>query len=1338
MAVEPAEAANQFKTRIINCLSISNMNILNKKYEGIAIIGMAGRFPGANNISEFWSNLCQGVESITFFKDEEIDRSVSPKSINHPNYVKARGILKGADKFDAGFFGINKLEAEIMDPQHRIFLELAWQALENAGYVPDHYDGLIGVFAGMGNNAYLTNNVNAHSDRISAFNAFQTMLANEKDYLATRVSFKLNLSGPSLSIYTACSTSLVTVCQACDSLFGYQCDMALAGGISIFTPQNCGYLYENGMIASKDGHCRPFDAKANGTVFGNGGGIVVLKRLENALEDGDQIYAVIRGTALNNDGADKMSFTAPSIKGQAEVITMAMANAEVDPGSISYVETHGTATNLGDPIEIEALTQALRTGTDKTNFCKIGSVKGNCGHLDAAAGIAGLIKTTLALYHKKIPPSINYDQPNPKIDFAKSPFVVNNLLSEWKTNGGPKRAGVSSFGIGGTNAHVILEESPPLNPIGKSRPSHLILLSARSGEALDTAAKNLKKFIADRPGISIPDLSYTLQVGRKAFSYRGMMVCHDSKDALDKLNGPSPKFFKTRSIAEGSPEVVFMFPGQGAQFVNMGLSLYNYEPVFRRIVDQCAEILSHPLRRDIRDLIYPDAVDHYKAVKNLNKTCFNQPALFIIEYALAKLWEHWGVKPSAMIGHSAGAYVAACLSGVFKLEDALLTVAERGKLMQSKAKEKSISIALPAEAVRKRIKGNLSIAAINGSNLCVVSGPEEDVDRFEDRLLKEGVEYKKLKKSHAFHSNIMDPVVEQFKKWLKSIQLCPPATPIVSDVTGEWITSEQAVDPEYWAKHLTKTVLFSKALKKLREKPDRIFLEVGPGNTAVKLARSHPKRGYRQTAISTLTISTDNHVEWEAVLEAIGHLWLSGVSLDWGKFYENENRRRVPLPTYPFERKSYYLETINADCLVYDHEQFIAQETPEDLILSNSFSTLKSEFIFETETGLKKNCSFSEQLLAEIWQKVIPNIENVNSQDNFFELGGDSLIAVQLFSEVEARTGINLPLTTLISSPTLEKLAWKLESSSTPKLEFLRNKFIARSEKRICLGKEQGQKNEEGISELLHFLVPLQPKGSKPPLFSVHAIGGSVLNYSAFIPYLEQDQPLYGIQARGVDGISAPFPDIETMAQSYINEIRTVQPHGPYCLGGGSMGGMIALEMAQRLLKDGEEIALLIMFDTQGPHTNYNSEFYGRGLLKRRQWYNKTKKNSVGKTIKKVIMWLQLDLRKRNKLIRCELQRMLKKPLDHNLRYWYLEQRHTSILKRYTPQPYKRKITMFRACPTSDKEDYEPEHGWKEIARAGIKVFEFPGEHFSFIEEPAVGKQLNTCLKESHLKIIQN
>lgn len=879
----------------------------NDSVQGVAIIGTAGRFPGANNVSAFWQNLRAGVEAIASLSDEELlSLGVEPALLENPNYVRAKGVLADIDLFDAAFFGYSPREAEITDPQQRLFLESAWSALEDAGYDPEAYTGAIGVYAGAGWNSYLLFNLASHPHLLEPELGHQTLLGNEKDNLCTRVSYKLNLKGPSITVQTGCSTSLVAIALAFQALLTYQCDMALAGGVSVTIPQG-GYLYHSGGIFSPDGHCRAFDAKAEGTVIGSGVGVVVLKRLEDALADGDNIYAVIRGASVNNDGSLKAGYTAPSIEGQASAIVEAHAIAGIRPESITYIETHGTGTTLGDPIEVAALTKAFRSGTAKKVFCALGSVKTNIGHLDAAAGVAGLIKTTLALGHKQIPPSLNFEEANPRIDFANSPFYINTSLIEWPTQGEARRAGVSSFGLGGTNAHLIVEEAPVMERSTETRWPQVLLLSAKTGEALENITTGLTDHLLEHTDLELADVAYTLQVGRRAFAHRRVLVCDDVSDAVAALRARDPQRVFTR-ISESDASVTFMFSGQGAQYVNMARELYETEPTFRLHAKTCLDLLESEHGLSLSHILYPCGEDLERSAELLKQTENAQPALFTIEYALARMWMSWGLKMRAAIGHSIGEYVAATIAGVFSVEEALSLVAERGRLIQRLPGGAMLAVPLAEAEVSPLLGSDLSLAAVNEPASCVVSGCAEAVAAFEQRLASEGVGGRYLHTSHAFHSKMMEPALAPFAERLKQVRLTPPHTPFISNLTGTWITDAEATDPDYWVRHLRQTVRFADGLKELLADDKSILLEVGPGRTLSQLAKRHPGFQGARPVFSSLRHPQEQQSDLTFLLKTLGQLWLSGVGVDWTEFNRHARRRRVSLPTYAFDRQRYWIE----------------------------------------------------------------------------------------------------------------------------------------------------------------------------------------------------------------------------------------------------------------------------------------------------------------------------------------------------------------------------------------------------------------------------------------------
>jgi len=872
--------------------------------QAIAIVGLAARFPDARNLDDFWRNVRDGVESLETLGDAELDAAGVPVNVrSNPQFVRKGTTLEGALLFDAGFFGLSPREAQILDPQHRIFLECAWEALEHAGHAPGMTEKSVGVYAGSSMNTYLLAQIMRDSALMEAAGGYQLMLGNDKDFLCTRVSYKLDLHGPSMNIQTACSTSLVAVEVACRALQAGECDMALAGGISVNFPQRAGYLYQDGMIFSPDGHCRPFDEGASGTRAGAGAGIVVLKRLADALADRDTIHAVIRGAAINNDGAGKAGYTAPSIDGQVEVVATAQALAGVDPRSIGYIEAHGTGTPLGDPIEIAALTRVFRAATSDVGFCRLGSLKANLGHLDAAAGVAGLIKMVLALEHKEFPPLVNFRSSNPQLGLDQSPFTASARGSAWSRDDGPRRAGVSSFGIGGTNAHVVLEEAPNIPCSASPRDQHLLVLSARTELALEKATANLADYLEGQPDVALSDVAWTLQVGRQAFPHRRTVVAQDAPGAVQALRRPRQAPVLTGSHRGGARPVAFLFSGQGSQHAGMGAALYDSEPQYRDSVDHCAALLQPHLGLDIRKILFANDGDAL-----VNETRYAQPALFCTEYALAKLWMHWGVSPQVMVGHSIGEYVAAQLAEVFSLADALAVVAARGRLMQALPPGTMAAVHLPAGELAPLLGRGVEIAAENAPGLCTISGPAEPVADLLRRLEARGAECRPLRTSHAFHSSMMDSALPPFAHVLRDLTLSRPTIPYISNVTGTWITAEQATNPDYYPAHLRQPVRFEAGVRSLAADPSLFFLEVGPGNALATLTRATLGQERANFIASSLSHPRRKDGDMRMMLDAAGRLWLSGVTLSWQDMQDGGAPRRVPLPTYPFERTLYAVD----------------------------------------------------------------------------------------------------------------------------------------------------------------------------------------------------------------------------------------------------------------------------------------------------------------------------------------------------------------------------------------------------------------------------------------------
>ncbi|SCL28940.1 type I polyketide synthase [Micromonospora inyonensis] len=874
--------------------------------EPIAIVGLAARLPGAADVHEFWRNLVDGVESVTTFtREEQLARGATVDEVDDPSWVHKAPVLKAFDEFDAGLFGMTARETEITDPQHRIFLESCYTALQDAGYDPGRYDGAVGVYAGTGGNLYLQLHVSKNKRVGGALHsAVSVATGNSPNYVATNVSYRLDLRGPSLTVHTACSTSLVAFHLACESLRNGECDMALAGGVNVEMPHGVGFMGMEGFT-SPDGRCRPFDAAANGTVWGSGVGVTVLKRLSDAVADGDTIRAVVRGNAINNDGAGKVGFTAPSVDGQMEAVAQAVELAGVDPRTITYVEAHGTGTAMGDPIEVAALSAVYGRDTDERGWCGIGSVKSNIGHLSQPSGIVSVIKAVLAMEHGLIPPTINYETPNPAIDFADTPFYVTNTLTKWDNDAGPRRAGVSSFGIGGTNAHVVLEEAPAAARVDRRiRPAHLLHVSAKTPTALDTALTRLADHLAtttDGGPELLADVAHTLRVGRKEYPHRATVVATDLPDAVTALRTPRRR---QGGVADGAaPRVAFLFSGQGSQYAGMGAQLYAEEPAFAAVVDECAELLRPELGLDLRDLILGRDP---AAGEKLTETRYTQPALFVVEYALALLWQSTGVRPAAMVGHSIGEYAAATVAGVFTLPDALRVVAARGRLMQSLPAGAMLAVNLAESVVAETLPDGLSVATVNGPGTCVVAGPADAVAAYaETRRGK----CKPLRTSHAFHSPMMEPILAEFTALMATVELRRPTVPFLSNVTGTWITDAQATDPAYWAAHLRQPVRFGACVATLLAEGVWSLVECGPGKQLANLARMQVAKASPEqralTPLGSLPGPTEDTGDLATFLATAGALWCTGVGV---RLDGDPAARRVPLPTYPFERKRYWID----------------------------------------------------------------------------------------------------------------------------------------------------------------------------------------------------------------------------------------------------------------------------------------------------------------------------------------------------------------------------------------------------------------------------------------------
>jgi phthiocerol/phenolphthiocerol synthesis type-I polyketide synthase E len=1085
--------------------------------DAVAIVGMAGKFPGARDLDAFWQNLRAGVDSVRRLDRAELAALGVPAAVaEDPAFVPAVALPPGIEELDAPFFGISHREAELMDPQHRLFLECAWEALESAGYAPETFGGDVAVFGGTSTSTYLVFNIAGNPRLAGVADPLQLIVGNAVDSLTTRVSFKLDLRGPSHAVQCACSTALVAVHQACDSLLAQQCDLALAGAVSINVAQRAGYFWQPDSILSSDGRCRAFDAAAGGTVFGGGVGMVALRRLDDALAAGDPVRAVIRGSAVNNDGAAKAGYSAPSVEGEARAIAEALAVACVDADSIGYLEAHGTGTALGDPVEVRALHRVFRAATARRGFCALGTVKSNIGHLDVAAGIAGLIKAVLVLEHREIPPSVHFERPNPRIDFAEGPFYVNRELAPWPAGEAPRRAGVSAFGFGGTNAHLVLEEAPARRRPGPagvertgSRPARLLLLSARTAPALAQAAQRLAAHLRRVPEVDLGDVAWTLAAGRRVFAHRRMLVCATAAEAAAALDGAAtaaavpPDATAVDPAAPRRRAIAFLFPGQGAQHPGMARELYRAEPVFRAELDRCAELLVPHLGLDLRQVLYPEAARPALATDGgeeaaqppaagggeeaarLAETSLAQPALFAVEYALAQLWRSWGVEPQAMMGHSVGEYVAACLAEVLSLRDALALVAARGRAIAALPAGAMLAVALSEDEIAARLAApglpaGLALAAINGERRVVVAGPPDAVAALARRLAGEGVEARPLHTSHAFHSPAMAAAAAPFRQALARIRLAAPVIRFISNVTGTWIEPAEATSHDYWVRHLLAPVRFAAGLARLAADPDRVLLEVGPGHTLTTLARQSAGR----PALSSLPHPRDPGSDYQHLLGTAGHLWLAGQRLDAEAVYRGQGRMRLALPTYPFERQRYWIEPPSsaaaygvlaagagagtADAATArtaastgpgaadagpggeDARAGAADAGPggEDARAGAADAGLgavaeptaaarpSSPGVGERrpDGGLAlhprpplPNAFVAldgelEERVAAVWREVL-GVAEVGRHDSFLDLGGDSLLATRLMARLRQELAVELPIERLFEKPTVAAVA---------------------------------------------------------------------------------------------------------------------------------------------------------------------------------------------------------------------------------------------------------------------------------------------------------------------------
>ncbi len=1017
----------------------------------IAVIGMSGRYPKCDNLQQFWEILRDGKDALSDLEDSDLDAMGIPSQLyQDPDYVKRGSKLPHADSFDAEFFGFIPREAASTDPQTRVFLETCYEALESAGYDPLQMDAPVGVFAGSAANDYAS--LQSLPDPSDPTSAFEQLIGREKDFLATRVAHRLNLKGPALTLQTACSTSLVAIHQAIQSLLSYESTVCLAGGVTLSFRTNGGYLYQEGMILSPDGRCRAFDANASGTSLGQGCGVVVLKRLAEAVADGNHILAVVRGSAVNNDGADKIGYTAPSESGQAEVITMAHQLAEVESDTIGYIEAHGTGTKLGDPIEIAALSRAFAPGTQRRQYCAIGSVKTNFGHTDTAAGVTGFMKAVLSLYHKKLLPNLHFQEANPAIGFDETPFYVSDKLQDWPSADTPRRAGVSSFGIGGTNAHMILEEAPAIASKNDVTGAQLLPLSARTPESLDHAVANLHTFLKTDEVVRLGDVSHTLRHGRASFPHRATLVVQHNSDTQ-----AYEVFSHKDSIGEkpvAPPRLVWMYSGQGSQYAGMCAQLYADSQVFKSAIDICAELFKPHLETDIRTLMF--TIDDAERSEQLSETRFTQPALFCIEYAMSCHLTATGATPDAVIGHSIGEFAAAVQAGIMSLQDAVYAVSQRASLMQSMDTGSMLSVALSVDELTPLLPKGLIIAVENTPELSVVAGPDTLIQQFQTHMESSGHTANHVRTSHAFHTPMMNMAAERFLEIMQQITLTAPVIPMTSNITGEWMTSAEATSPEYWASQITSRVRFSRCLataSTLDPATEKlVLLETGPGRVLAGLARAHPDIDPRRISIAH-AVKHPSDVAPDSVftLQAVGKLWASGVELDWDAIQDTSGYRKTPLPTYPFDRKRHWAPEVSH---VMELPQFQPQNTPSNAVATPvpSVEALAGQSVANmvaigassdntTLTNEPPQTLKRTEHLLELLREMLVELSGIEAEaidvdSTFTQSGFDSLFMTQLATEVKKRFKVTVTQRQLFEDASTLSLLAQLLDNELPAEQF--------------------------------------------------------------------------------------------------------------------------------------------------------------------------------------------------------------------------------------------------------------------------------------------------------------
>lgn len=1315
----------------------------------IAIVGMAGRFPGAPDLDRFWSNLKNGVESVSFFTPAQLRAAGLPDALLfHPDFVPARAILDDAEDFDAGFFRMSPREAQITDPQHRVFLEECWNALEDAGIDPAAFDGAIGVFGGCSANTYMLNNLMSDPAVLDSLGGITAVLGSDKDHLATRVAYKLDLRGPALTVQTACSTSLVAVHLAMQSLLSYECDAALAGGVSVAVPIRGGHVHRAGDILSDDGHCRAFDARATGTVSGDGVGLVVLRRLQDALADGDAIRAVLLGSGTNNDGARKVGYTAPSVDGQAQAIAMAHTVGDVDPATIGYVEAHGTGTSLGDPVEVAALTQAF--GDVGRQTVALGSVKSNIGHLNSAAGVSGLIKAVLAMEHGTVPPSLHFERANPEIGLENTPFFVVAREQPWPA--GRPRAAVSSFGAGGTNAHVVLEPPPRVGPgsgpggggdasVGDETGGApaLLRLSARTDEALDARSLALSAWLRDGSSADLSDLAWTLAAGRQPMTARAAVVARDRDEASRLLADPAdPAWVHGR--APRARRVAFAFPAQGHQQPGMGRALYGADPVFARELDRCRDRVRQQLDFDLFDLVWGDSSER------LDDQLYAGPALFSIGWSLAQAWIARGVAPDLVIGHSTGEYVAAAVCGLLTFEEAFDLFMERARLMATLPDGGVLHVPLPAAEVEAHLVDGAWLALVNSPHTSVVTGTPEAIDAVEGALAAQEVECRRVRVSVPAHCPLLNPIAAPLGEAAKRTKPKAPAVPMISGITGALLT-EADIEPDYWVRHLLQPVRFDLAVPALLD-GDVVVLELGPPRCMAGLIGLNDPDA---AVVSSLPPEdheafADPDAAGRHLLRAHGWLWAEG-----GPAPECAPARKVHLPGYPFQRQRYWIDAAEgrgpalanvgaaSRGTTAGHAGHASHAGSHASVAGGSggaagpSSTRRKHPRPALDTPYVAPRDATEAELARICGDLL-GIDGIGVHDGFFALGGDSLITLRLISKIEEELGQKLPPVAAFRGLTIGQMAKhvKLPEGAPPG-------GAADPPSSAAHPPVEPEDEDEGL------LVPLRTTGTRPPLFMPPPAAGVIFPYFELARELGEDQPVYCIQSKGLDGETPPDLTVRAMAERYVRIMRTVQPHGPYYVGGYSFACYISLEMAHVLEEQGERAAHLILIDEVAPIDANRPRFShavrltmgraGRTFWKHAHdlaWLGtaRARREEPGPIRQRIPDWMGekwTEFVSRSAMSEIIPQDSHVLALDQPAikgmgELFFL---HIYETYAYNPPPWHGHGTLFKSDwwydrPFFDRGHREEELGWEKLVTAGLDVRRGSGDHLAIMRQPHV------------------